>query len=254
MPALPVRRLLVALALVPLAGCAASVTPPAGRTVSDRGTLSGIEVTSWAELDAERVGVTIPLSVIERAPVAARSGTSPSPDPRDAVRLSLPREVTERTFLSHVDIVEFPAGDPETSSPPRLAFRFSGITDAEQRAVTCTDVTPVPADRLPPRYVAGRPGLPPKGDCVSDAGVRAADPRASASGATMALRYDKGMLILLEPAITRDLLLQQRDVTLPIPRPRVVGRDTLYPSVFTAHYDADRRAYDIVVSDFVEVH
>jgi hypothetical protein len=63
---------------------------------------------------------------------------------------------------------------------------------------------------------------------------------------------DGTQMHFLEPMVNRDLLLTKQDLSLDVPMPQTLGRDTLYPTQFQAAYHGN--AYHFVFSDFVQVH
>jgi hypothetical protein len=54
----------------------------------------------------------------------------------------------------------------------------------------------------------------------------------------------------LEPMVTRDVLLQQADFSLPVPMPQTFDRDTRYPTQFQAVFQGG--AQHFIYSDFVD--
>jgi hypothetical protein len=65
---------------------------------------------------------------------------------------------------------------------------------------------------------------------------------------TMVVGYYHGKPIFIEPMITKEMLLEQKNFDLPIPAiPGMVGN---HPRAFRAEYDSAQKAYRFVFSDF----
>jgi hypothetical protein len=272
------RTLVLLSSLSVLAACQASVieepvtdvhTPPPERTVvaGDMQPYSGSTVESWASLEegsVVEVGITVPMTAIHNARVGIPEGADPTiPDSSNSVRLTLPAIVTEQTFIDHFDLDYNPVGHPpmDIYTLPHFDLHFYGISEVEQLAIDCSDKMEIEAEKLPTDYVVGKPGRPPVGECVPMMGHHAVSMKApelspenpAVFDKTMVLGYYAGEMTFLEPMVTRDLLLAKRNFDFAIELPKTLPRKTMYPTEFSATFDAKANAYRFVLRGFEEM-
>lgn len=263
----PVTRYILLLALFLLTGCAASVLPSSGHIEGDSDTYFGHEVRSWARADEEgvlsEIGITLPRAVVEATPTILPAGSAPGfHDATWSVRLALPRSVRQETVFDHVDIDFVPGGHPPSGvyDVPHFDVHFYAIGVDKQLAIDCSDFDPVSPDLLPPFYIATRPGLPPQGECAPVMGHHAFDlrspelaPQPAPFSASMVLGYYTGAFTFLEPMLSRAFFIEKQQVELEVPVPPMLGQTTRYPTRFRAVYDEQADAYNLILTDFVQV-
>lgn len=240
-----------------------------GRMVrGQQGMLFGAKVSSWAKLNArgmvQEVGITVPMAAIEKAPLpsssmAGMAGMNMAQGP--TLRLEFPEVVKNTTFLDHLDLYWEGAGHPPGRYlTPHFDFHFFGVPSSSVDRVDCKDLT-LPAPELTPKGYAPAvpPGANPAEFCVPLMGFHGLPlSEFSAPGQLKPGLFDKVMIAgfyggrytFTEPMITREFLLRRQNFSFAVLRPTKVGRKTLYPTVFTATFDAKASAYSFVYSGF----
>lgn len=248
-------------AVVPLTGCGAggsnqSLPVAYSRVVGGTRSVSGAEIKTWADVridgQVERVGVTLPLAVVQNPPVPINSLLP------DTLDLPMPSEVSSSTYINFVSLDYNPQGHPPPGvyDVPHFDIHFYAITPQQRNAILAPDPVPPSADRIPAGYLYPPPFLVAE-NTVPMMGVHASPASDFAPGAkftrTMILGYYNGNMNFLEPMVTRELLLKRQSFSLPVPRPATLGRATRYPTEFNAVYDPAADSYDLVFSNFVSV-
>ncbi|GEM85769.1 DUF5602 domain-containing protein [Meiothermus granaticius] len=261
-------RVVVGLGILGL-GTLAVMAQPQGKTVmGSEGMLFGAKVSSWAKLNGkggvQEAGVTIPLAAIEKAPLPTPNTPPPSGEPMmmmPTLSLEFPDVVKKTTFLDHLDLYWEQFGHPpERYLAPHFDFHFFGVSQAQAMAVDCKDLTPPAMEMTPKGYApAVPPGAKAAEFCVPMMGFHGLPlSEFSAPGQLKPGLFDKVMIAgfysgkytFTEPMITREFLLKKQNFSFEVPRPAKVGRKTLYPTVFTATFDAKANAYSFVYSGF----
>ncbi len=165
--------------------------------------------------------------------------------------------VSEQTFVNHLAIEFNPNGHgpPGVNDVPHFDVHFYGISIEARGSITC-DGQPVPdPERVPAGYDASAVGAPPFGSCEPEMGVHAGD-EDSLEGkldAELILGYDRGSLVFIEPMIHASHFEARDTMTLEIPRPQVLGRETLWPSTFTLSFDQAADVFTFTLGDFAPI-
>jgi hypothetical protein len=225
--------------------------------VGGSGSYFGSPVTTWSYRDTngvtQDVGAFVPVSAFQNAANTASGSLTPD---MESISVAFPSGMSGTTFFDHLTIDYEPTGHPpQPYQVPHFDLHFYGISQAEQQATDCSNLTSVSSDQLPPNYQAGNPGLPPNGDCVPQMGIHAADTTSPEFNGqpftkTMILGYYAGKFRFDEPMVTVDQLLSRQSFQLNVPIPPRVDRATTYPTLFTAYYDPIHDGYWLVMSNF----
>ncbi len=254
-------RMRITLAVATLVGAAAA-TAAAGRdaTTTSRSCADVLQaqVCTWAVMDgneALELGATIPMSVL-------RSVTTPAEmiwPPQELVSLPVPKEARRALGFDHVGINWEAFGHPpESFVTPHFDFHFYNVTSDAVRAIDCSDEAK--PTTLPSGYALPDVDVPGMGTfiglCVPHMGMHAmladeVDDTAPFE-ASMVVGYYAGRPIFIEPMVSREVLLQGRDFTLPVPPVAGLPAGVRYPTSFRAEYDAAKEQYRLVLSGFGE--
>ncbi|MCA1597378.1 MAG: cytochrome C, partial [Chloroflexi bacterium] len=210
--------------------------------------VSGATVSTWGVLDSNnnvlQAGVTIPMAVINTPP--SQAGTGPS---GAIATLNFPAQVQSTTYLNNFDLDWNPQGHPPpVFQVPHFDFHFYNIPTSSVFQIQPPDTAVPAANRIPAGYVY--PGVD---QTVPQMGTHATNP-ADLTGTftkVMIAGYYGGNMIFLEPMVTQALLQQRQSFSLNVPRPAVLGVNTLYPTTFSANYDPQADAYNFVWGNFV---
>lgn len=219
-----------------------------------RQNVAGQTVTSWARENADRtlaaVGVTVPLGLIQNPPA------KPGKGPLGAVAvLRFPAAVRQSTYFDHLEMHWNPNGHEPACcfGVPHFDMHFYGVPTQEVWTIKTTDPAPPSAERIPAGYI-----YPGAKESVPQMGVHAVLPDQVAPGhvmtADMLAGFWNGKMHFIEPMITRKWLLRKKSFTLAVPRPKELGRRTLYPTKFVARYDGKAQAYQLIFSGFQEMN
>lgn len=200
--------------------------------------MQGAEVTE--------VGLTLPMSVVQKPPA------NPGPGPCGAVAvLAFPKVVEETTYFNHFELQWNPHGHPPACcfGVPHFDFHFYGVPVDAVRKVGFLDSGPPAAERLPKGYF-----YPGAKQCVPQMGVHAVPNGTIAPHhvmkADMVAGFYHGDLTFIEPMVTRAFLLRRKSFDMDVPTPPVLGRNTRYPTRFSAKFDPHENVYRLVWSGF----
>lgn len=244
-----------------LAGTLAHGQSAQGTITGESGELFGAKVTTWAKLAADgavqEVGVTIPVSLFEKAPAAPKGATAMGGPPPGykPFALDFPEVVKKTTFLDHVDLGWVPTGHPPVYMVPHFDLHFFTVDKKAVEAIDCHDLTTPDPSSLPAGYVPPvPPNTKPDDVCVTLMGFHTLPVADVAPGAqfdkTMLAVYYGGKLDAIEPMITQATFLKKQSFTLPVPVLPAVGKATLFPTAFAATFDKAANAYNLVFSGF----
>lgn len=228
-----------------------AATPPAPTVVQGTSTLIyGAKVSTWAKVgpgnDLKEVGVDLPMKVIVGPP--PKPGTGPC---GAIATLPFPEVVQQSAYFNHFEMQWNPNGHPPACcfGVPHFDFHFYAVPESTVRSIGPADTAPPVKDRLPAGYFY--PG--PK-ECVPQMGVHAVRPGDMKPNkdfrCVMIAGFYKGDMHFIEPMITRKFLMKKQNFTLNIPKPKTLGRTTLYPTQFNGIYDPVAQAYHLVFSGF----
>ena len=264
-----IRRLALAFLVTGLAACSneeaaqdqvAQVQPAPEQLAQERlvpGDCQSVfdgEICTWSKMLGDELvefGATVPLATVENAEL---TGEFVFP-PITLARISLPKEVTERTGVDHLGVNwEVHGHPPGPFLTPHFDFHFYMINGAEVEAIDCSDLSKPEA--LPVAYVLPDLEIPELGTlvgiCVPQMGMHALDEAeinaTELFGATMVVGYYARDIIFIEPMIARDKLLKREDFTLHIPSLSGRGTGIATPSGFKATYDEQAQAYQFKFS------
>lgn len=246
--------------LVPLAGCVTVLALVAFRAEKERtiagpcAPVFGAEVCTWGTVQGDHVtgfGVTVPLAVIDHAPMEGEMVFPPVPD---AV-IPLPAAVVRATGFNHLSVNwELHGHPPALFLTPHFDFHFYAIAPDQVAAIDCAD-TRKPA-RLPAAYSLPDIDIPGMGTlvglCVPQMGMHAM-PTAELDdtvpfGASMLVGYYDQNMIFLEPMISRATLERAETFPMTIPALPGVHPGLEWPTHFQAVYDPTARAYRLTFS------
>lgn len=211
--------------------------------------VSGATVSAWSRLASNNtvleVGATIPLSIFQNPPAQAGAG------PAGAIAVvDFPAQAQSTTFFNHLELHWNPTGHPPAyTMVPHFDLHFYGVSKADVLQVASPDPADPADDHVPTGYA-----YPPASDVVPEMGRHAHNPADYTGTFTTKVNvvgFYNGQLTFLEPTITQTYLTQKANFTLAVPRPAVLGRSTLYPSVLTATYLPSTDSYSFVYSGFV---
>lgn len=224
--------------------CAAAVFVETVSTEAD----SGPRVSSWARLDAAdfvvEAGVTIPFELLESPP------EQPGKGPANAiVVLPFPEIVRNSTFLNHFELNwEKHGHEPPVFMVPHFDFHFYSIPPAEVMQVVALDPLQPAADLIPAGYIY--PGRELSVPQMGVHAVRPADLERQFSD-VLIFGFYGGKMTFIEPMVTRDRMLEKKDITYDIPVPRFSGHAVRYPTKVDIRYDGNANAYRITFSGFI---
>jgi len=262
--ALPLLLAMLGHGQKPALGGPPHAVPPIRLVIGDVALVDEHYIVTWARVHewngVKEVGVTIPVAVFDNMPDEDGAG------PHGAfASLAFPEVVQETTYFNHLELHSNPHGhdtppgsvNPIRNSVPHFDFHFYAIDEADVWLIPASVLPPpllpkAPAELLPVGYTQPGPSIPEMGrhsgpiwalfdpDFLSTTMIAGFLPNASA-------------MHFIEPMLSREFLLEGNDFELPVPMPEQFGQLMLYPTRFTAEYDADIDAYHFVFSEFVIV-
>jgi hypothetical protein len=247
---------LAAFLTVAAATVAAVLPEPAPTVYRTCATVLDAEVCTWLTMDGDRaveLGATIPLALIEAVPADAEMVWPPE----QLGVVELPAEAKKALGIDHMGLNwEAHGHPPATFLAPHFDFHFYSIPRESVHAIDCADLSKPSA--LPAGYTLPDIEIPGMGSlvglCVPRMGMHAmpsADAEATESfDASMILGFYGGKPIFFEPMVSRELLLERSDFTLPVPSVEGLPEGVRYPSGFRAEYDADGEQYRLIFSGF----
>lgn len=235
-------------ALIPL--LAATTACSGTRTVQGEcQEVFGSPICTWGTADGAQVtefGATVPLSVVENAPLGGEMVFPPRP----VAIVPLPEAVTAATGFNHLGVNWEPHGHPPgLFLTPHFDFHFYTIAPDAVAGIDCQDVnkpaTLASAYALPDIDIPGLGSL--VGLCVPLMGmhsmpaseVTVTDP----FDASMLVGYYARELVFLEPMISRDRLLQTRSFSMDVPAVGDASSGLAWPAKLEVTYDSSARAY-----------
>jgi len=250
-------RISTSVALVVSAAMASpAMAPPARSTSRSCSTVLESKVCTWVVLKgtaAVELGLTIPIAVVEAAPLDAEMVWPPA----ELATVTLPPEAKRALGIDHLGINWEAHGHPPAPFlTPHFDFHFYTLSRDAVRAIDCADTTK--PQTLPGKYALPDIAIPNMGVlvglCVPRMGMHAlAAQELTATApfeASMIVGYYRGQSIFFEPMISRARLLEKSDFTLMVPAVASLPAGVRYPSAFRASYDAARKEYRMVFSGF----
>jgi hypothetical protein len=249
-------RISTPLALVAVAAFAAPPAVPTRTTFSSCSTVLGSQVCAWVVMkgkQAVELGATIPIAVVEAAPLDAAMLWPPA----ELADITLPPEAKAALGIDHLGINWEAHGHPPTPFlTPHFDFHFYNVSQDAVHAIDCADKTkpqtPPASYELPDITVPNMGTL--VGLCVPHMGMHALAVRELSATApfeaSMLVGYYSGQPIFFEPMISQARLLEKSDFTLMVPAVANLPAGVRYPSEFRASYDAARKEYRLVFSGF----
>jgi hypothetical protein len=239
------------------AGALAAVISDGSRSTGETcTTVLESRVCAWVTLaggDPVELGATIPMALIEAVPPDAAMVWPPA----ELGVIELPAEARAAWGIDHLGINwEAHGHPPATFMTPHFDFHFYSISREAVRGIDCTDVSKPSA--IPGGYALPDIDIPDMGTlvglCVPRMGMHAmpaADAGArDAFGASMIVGYYGGTPIFFEPMVSRALLLERSDFSLPVPSVEGLPEGVRYPSELRAKYDAEKQEYRLVATGF----
>ena len=221
--------------------------------------VDGIPIVTWALVhprngDILAVGATFSQKMAEDMP---DSGDGPA---GAFAVLEFPAIVQETTYFNHLEIGSNPNGhdtprgsiNPIRNRVPHFDFHFYSIPEKLVWAIPAA-LPPLPAvaaDRLPTGYIQPGPSILEMGRHSAPA-WSLTDPNFLSTIMIAGYLPDGSQMHFLEPMISQEVLLGGDDFTLPVPLPKTLGREMLYPTQFEAIFHGN--AWSLVFSDFVKV-
>ena len=208
---------------------------------------SGQKVSTWAKVDSSNsvveVGATIPYEIIERPP--SESGKGPA---GSIVVLPFPEIVRTSTFLNHFELNwERHGHEPEVFMVPHFDFHFYSVTTQDVFKVVAQDPLQPEANQIPAGYI-----YPGREYTVPQMGVHAIRPSdlERPFSDVLIFGFYGGKMTFIEPMVTRDRMLEKKDISYDIPVPSYLGTSTRYPTKVDIRYDSKAKAYHIIFSGF----
>jgi hypothetical protein len=207
------------------------------------------KVKSWAVVGTHnlvrKVGVTIPLALIASPP------SEPGKGPAGAIAvLEFPDTVKNQTVLNHFEFHwEAQGHPPDVFFVPHFDLHFYTVPESQVWMVIPPDPVSPEQSRIPAGYF-----YPGPGETVPQMGVHAVQPADLERIFTDVLIFGfyGGKMTFIEPMVTQKMLLEKKDFELKVPVPKTLGRSTLYPTKFTAHYRRGTDSFRFEFSDFVK--
>ncbi|MFZ0725733.1 MAG: hypothetical protein WAM61_08090 [Desulfobacterales bacterium] len=208
---------------------------------------SGQKVFAWARVDSGKsvveAGVTIPYETFARPP--DQPGTGPA---NAIVVLPFPEIVKSSTFLNHFELNwEKHGHEPPVFMLPHFDFHFFSVPPAAVWQVAGKDPLEPDAKMIPAGYV-----YPGRDFVVPQMGVHAfrpADLERSFSD-VLILGFYGGHMTFIEPMITRERMLEKKDISYDIPIPDYLGTAKRYPTKIDIRYDRKANTFHLIFRDF----
>jgi hypothetical protein len=206
------------------------------------------KILAWAKLDANKsvieAGVTIPAEIVEMPPQHRGRG------PAGAIVIApFPEIVRKSTFLNHFELNwESHGHEPPIFMVPHFDFHFYNIPATAVKNVTARDTLQPEAKLIPAGYIYPGPEF-----SVPQMGVHAFRPADLERPFTdvLILGYYGGRMTFIEPMVTRERMLEKKDISYDIPVPESVGISTRYPTKVNIRYDGKSNAYHLIFSGFI---
>ena len=249
--------IVTALAAAALA-CPFCKTKTSGRFPGEVELVGNGTAYTWLDLDKDGKPVALGVSLSE----AAMTGLTQEVDKYGMGpewRLKLPKEAGMFP-IDHFALGWNPFGhEPEgIYNVPHFDFHFylidektrMGITPDSDELKSCE--LPLPAGQVPQGYVYA------PGTAVPWMGAHWVDPKSPELNGTPFTTtfiygaYNKN-LAFIEPMITKAYLESKPDATYSMPAPAQSWKPGLYPTKYTVRWDAQRREYQVILHEFVEV-
>ena len=246
-------RVVAGVVILSLAACANET--PLVETKGDCADVYTGKVCTYAVAQGENVvtaGAVISLAAIENSPAGHEHMDWP---PKALLTTQLPEQGTKASGLVEMNMYWEGKGHPPAPYMiPHYDFHFYLIPDADVKAIDCKDTTKPAA--LAAGYALPDIDLPPAdqkmmgfeklvGICVPQMGMHSLLQSEIESTTpfrgTMVIGYYHGKPIFIEPMISRDMLLEKKSFTLPVPE--IPGLTGPHPTSFNATYDAVSNAY-----------
>ena len=247
---------LAALAALSLAGCGGT-SLNISRVVGESRAFGAGKVETWAMIDSSgeisEVGATIPMTLVRNL-----ATTPPGDGPLGAVAsLKYPEMVRQKTFFNTLALHANPNGHPGAYyTTPHFDVHFYNVPDATIRTYGPVDAASQASSVVLPAGYVMEPGAVPQ---MGTHAITAEDATALNGERkfikTMIQGYFNGKVIFVEPMVTQELMLSKESFTLPVPKPTKFGlaAPTLYPTKFSADYNATTDSYDFHYTEFVTV-
>ncbi len=237
--------------------------------------IGNAEIKTWAKLNrldqVREVGVTVPYSLIENPPppdapmpgmtMTAHGKGDAAPEKAEGVAamgsmppqkilcvIPFPDVVKKTAYFDHFEMDWNPLGhEPKVFEDPHFDFHFYAIPPTEVEKIASFDPNPPEPQYLPEGYI-----YPGGATFVPRMGVHTGLPSIMEPpfNAVMIAGFDKGRMHFIEPMVTQAYLKRKQSFSLDVPRPKALGRKTLYPTKFEAKYDSEAEAYHLVFSAF----
>jgi hypothetical protein len=249
------KRLGAALSLA-LVGLTAAA-PEASRSAAEScAPVLGSEVCTWVVMEGGtvvRLGATIPMSLIDEVPADAEMVWPP----QSLAAIALPPEAQAALGIDHLGINWEAHGHPPASfMAQHFDFHFFSLSQDKVEAIDCSDESK--PSRLPEGYALPDIDVPGMGVlvglCVPQMGMHAMPaPDVDATDpfeASMMIGYYGGEPMSFEPMVSRALLLERSDFTLPMPVIEGLPAGVTYPTEFRAEYEAPSAQYRLIFSGF----
>jgi len=229
-----------------------------GRVVwGEAAVIDGATVTTWAIVSKKdgrvmAAGATVPISLAQNMPAR---GTGPA---GAFASLDFPAVVRDTTYFNHLEMHSQQNGhpappgsvNPDRNRVPHFDYHFYGVDEEKVRAIPPgPPVAQVPPDRLPAGYIQPGPSEAQMGR-HSAPQWSVADPGPLSTIVIAGYVPDASQMHFVEPMISREVLLEQRDFTLNVPTPQTFDRDTLYPTRSEVVFQGG--AHHFIYSDFMD--
>ena len=222
--------------------------------------VDGALVATWAIVSKKNgsvmaAGASMPNVLAENMPAR---GTGPA---GAFASLEFPAVVRDTTYFDHLEIQPQPVGhasplgsvNPNRNAVPHFDFHFYAVAEADVFAVPSLrpppGLPPVAAERLPAGHIQPGPSEAQMGR-HSAPQWSLADPGPLSTIVLAGYMPDASQMHFIEPMISREVLLEQRDFTLNVPMPQTFDRDTLYPTRSEVVFQGG--AHHFIYSDFID--
>lgn len=215
------------------------------------------EVCVAAIMDGTKVrelSVTVPLRLIEAVPAEVEMVWPPE----ELAAIALPDDVRAALGIDHLGINwEAHGHPPGPFLTPHFDFHFYNLGRDQLATLDCTDESKPTS--VPPGYMLPDIDVPGLGMliglCVPRMGMHAMPENEVESTelfrATMVMGYYGGTPIFFEPMVSRALLLERSDFSLPVPAVEGLPAGVRYPSQLRAEYDQKNDGYRLIATGFV---
>lgn len=251
------KHIIIAIALfLGVTAATAAVQRDAATVSSNCADVLQSRVCTWAVLQggkAVELGATIPMSLVQSVKTPAEMIWPP----QELVSVAVPEDARRSLGFDHLAINWEAFGHPpESFVTPHFDFHFYNITADQVRAIDCSDESK--PSTLPSHYALPDIDVPGMGTfiglCVPHMGMHAMlhdeVDDTKPFEADMMVGYYAGQPIFIEPMVSRDVLLAEKDFSLPVPSVQGLPEGVDYPTQFRAEYDAAGKQYRLVFSGF----